>query len=259
MLIKTILKEPLLYFLLFGGCIYYLFDYSSGVDKTKDVITISKGEVEELRLDFSKKYSHMPSVEVLDILIDTLYQKKALLAEAYRLELPKDDKKIQDILLKKMLFIIQSKVNSLEPSEEELFGYYKKNIKDYSQKYSLSFFDIELEKMDKDDFLFLKKLPIDKFDKKKIYKDITKEQLTKIFGNYFSTKVFHLKKGILHKAIDLKNRYHYVYVLDYKVGKPLAFDEVEQRVYQDYKDELLELGKDKVLQKILSEYRLVKK
>ena len=56
------------------------------------------------------------------------------------------------------------------------------------------------------------------------------------FGNYFALKVFQLTKNKWHMDIPSKRGHHFIYIYDLNVSKPYMFDEVEDRVYQDYLD-----------------------
>jgi len=259
--LKNIIKEPLFHFLLLGGLLYYFYtlnavDDVSPINK-KEEIYLSKEKVDLLSKEFEKEYEVNATKDIVSLLILKEQNRDVLLKEAYKLKLYKDDKKIDDILLKKMNFIINAAINSKEPSEKILREYYEKNIKDYSQKETMSFYIIEFHHLSKQksaEFYTLIK-PLKDFHTVKQVKSKTAQEHKDIYGTYFADKITKLKKGTWSKALPTKSGMAFIYISDYRVLQPYLFDEVEERVYEDYKKEQRVINYEKRMQAFESAYK----
>ncbi|MDQ7067632.1 MAG: peptidylprolyl isomerase [Sulfurimonas sp.] len=149
------------------------------------------------------------SEEEFPLYVNNAYRKKVLLEESIGLGLHKSDAFIVKRLIEKMEFILLGSVEYKEPSEEELHEYYLKNIKEYSQVKSLSFvhvyFSQKLNNMHELYTMshFTKLAPKDiknlgdKFEGSQTYRDISEDKLQDIFGKYFASKLFKLKKDMV--------------------------------------------------------------
>ncbi len=175
-----------------------------------------------------------------------------LLHQAIKLKLYENDSTIKKMLIQKMKLVLRSNLKIKEPSEETLFQYYKKHIDDYSIKKSLSFYQIFFKKNESsqaDDMLDMlqitSKTPkevkkILKPSKEKYFiSNITYKELKKLYGNYFTHKVFNLKTGVWHKTIPSPYGLQLIYISEVKPLKVETFDSVQGRVYQDYKQEII--------------------
>jgi len=222
-MIKKILNEPLLHFLLLGAVLFFFLNEPSEAQKS---------ETKELSVE---KY------------------EDSLLQGAIVLNLYRHDELVRERLLSKMKQILKAKVSNEEISEEVLHAYYLKNIEDYSEKQSISFYQLYFENKDLENAeKSLEVLEIaaikpkdavdfgEKFEKPFFVKEITKNELTSLYGNYFTLKLFTLKKGVWSKPIRSKYGLHLIFISDVKPKKALSFEEVQQRVYDDLKHEDLQ-------------------
>ncbi len=270
-MIKKILFEPLLHFLLLGFFLYLYYNTtaSSQTLEDKKTIKISSYEIGEIESTYKKEWSKDVNENQLQALISKKYYEKILLNEAYSLGLQKQDKVISERLIKQMNFIMTNSSEIIEPTEEELHQYYSKNIDDYSEIKNLSFSHIFFENQ-KDERVsetlnlikiadinvtdapdFGERFKLSNSEEKAHF-----EELQIIYGKYFALKVFKLKKGLWHKAIESKFGTHIIYITDKDIGVPYLFDEVEDRVYEDYMDEQRERIKEDAYQKITTQYSL---
>ena len=247
-IIKKTLKEPLTHFLLLGSLIYLYYAYSQEpVQNKKQEITLEDYEIKALRDEYKKDRDKSISDEELETYIQYKLYEKTLLEEAYSLNLHTQSKEVSQLLLKQMKFILLNDSTFIEPTEEELLAYYKKNIKDYSEVAKLSFSHIYFSNAkDKDVKKTYEIITKTGLSPKKAasfgdisnipnYQDsVEKNEVEKSFGKYFANKLFNVKAGVWHKAIHSQHGVHLVYVRDKELANPYEFDEVLQRVYQDY-------------------------
>lgn len=239
-LIKKVLIEPLFHFCVLGGVLYIYFSISnvSSTD-TKELISISKNSIKS-------KYNQEDKSLILESLIQVEYHKKILLEEAYKRGLLFEDENIINQLIHKMQYIVDSKSQDVEPSEEELYKYYQENIDDYSQKKSLSFYHVFLKNANSTSIesisKVLEKNHINKNDasslgdafKQNYYKSISPFELESMFGKYFTLRIMSQKKGFWSKEIPSKYGLHFVYISYYALAQKYDFNEVIERVHEDY-------------------------
>jgi hypothetical protein len=214
-----IIKEPLVEFFLLGGVLYIIYSLLYTGDNTQKKL---------------KKEIYISSYEIKNKPLELVKYEKILLNEAYFLELYKEDKEIKDILLKKIDFILQNSAKVKEPSEDELLKFYKKNISQYKEIKQLSFY---MFKIDDDKKLFdkLNLLEVVDIEPKKVYKDLTIDEISKKFGKYFSLKISNLFSKTWSYPIKLEDNYFIVYIFKKETfDKKRDFYDIEDIVYKDY-------------------------
>ncbi|MDQ7043615.1 MAG: peptidylprolyl isomerase [Sulfurimonas sp.] len=247
--VKIFLQEPLVSFMILGLLLYMYYGGVTQKDvssETKTEIKLTSYEIKSLKSEYKRRYKKDMSEEEFPLYVNNAYRKKVLLAESIGLGLHKSDAFIVKRLIEKMEFILLGSVEYKEPSEEELHEYYLKNIQEYSQVKSLSFvhlyFSQKLNNMHELYTMshFTKLAPKDiknlgdKFEGSQTYTDISEDKLQDIFGKYFASKLFKLKKKIWYENIHSKYGVHLVYITKKTTGEAYKFDEVEDRVYSDY-------------------------
>jgi hypothetical protein len=265
---NKLFKEPLFHFLIFGGLIYTYYQSATVENKmNKNIILVSKYDIKNMNSKYQNLFNKKPDEDEFDAFIKQMYFEEILLNEAYSLGLHKEDKEITSKLLNKMNYIITHKIAQKEPSEDELYEYYKNNIDDYSKKINLTFSYIHIEDAQTEDVKWLLKLlnSVNKdkntslkdgyFTLKKM-KNITKDELSEKFGKYFAQKLFQLKKGNWNSEVYSKTGSYLVYVDSYCVDDPYSFDEIEHMVYRDYIQEQLLQGRKSFFDSLQNQYIL---
>jgi parvulin-like peptidyl-prolyl isomerase len=273
-IIQKLLKEPLIHFFIVGLILYIYYaqtqTQTTSASSLKTPIQISSYEIDEIKSNYKKLWHRDIDDVELQAFIEQKFHNKALLNEAYLLNLQKQDEVISKRLLKKMHFILLNSAKITEPSEEELELYYKKHIVDYSDISSLSFAQVffssstDKEKVN----AILKLLDSTNVDAQKASSfgesssvasqldGVTFQQAKEMFGNYFASKLFKLKSkqwfGVFHSKMGL----HIVYIKDKNVTQPYPFDEVQGRVYEDFMSDLKRSIEQNASKRVFSTYKL---
>lgn len=268
-MVKKILMEPIVHFLILGGILYLYYDVTHKVTPRKTVISISQFDIQKMKQSYKKEFHKAISKEYLDALIAQKYYEKILLNQAQTLKIVQDDAQITAMIIKKMGFILSNTTKVKEPSEDELYQYYKKNITDYSKVDSLSFYQIYFSQQNEHSAKELLKLlsvvdinatTVATFGEKSQFpnsvKNSTYGAVEKEFGKYFTRKLFRLKSKKWHKGIHLQEGVSLVYITQKRVGEALPFDEVQDRVYSDYMSEKREQVKKDAYKKLSIQYEM---
>lgn len=248
-IVKKIFAEPLVRFLLLGGLlyIYYANVRTKTTTPQKETIKISKHAIAMMQKRYEQKYHKKMNAVQKSAYIKQAYYNQVLLREAYTLNLEKGDAVISKRLLKEMRFILLKSAKNVEPTQKELFAYYKQNIKEYSKLKRLSFSNVIFQnpKSDaiKSTYEMLQVAEVNASNAASFgdaikglnyvnnadYKDVEQK-----FGNYFALKIWHLKEGIWSKPMHSKVGENIVFITKKVVGNAYSFDEVEDRVYNDF-------------------------
>jgi len=137
-MLKKIISEPLVHFLLFSLIIFILFNNTEIVEENYKVI-VSEGRVEQLKNDILLKKQRPHVEQELDIAIESYALNEIYLREARELGLDKGDRVIDRRLRQKMEFLLDEMASIQEPSNQELKGFYQANIDNYLTPYIYTF------------------------------------------------------------------------------------------------------------------------
>ncbi len=271
--LKLLLTEPFFHFLLLGGLLYLFYNFTQeDTPSNKKSINISAYEIDQLKISYKNSYNREANKIELAYLIQSKLYEKILLKEAESLKLDKRDDVIVKKIIDKMHFIMSGESSALEPTEDELFDFYKQNIKDYSKIKTLSFNHIFLNtnKIEKAQKLlkFIKIAHVkaedahnfsdslDDIDGHSSYKNIDYKTINRKYGNYFTNKIFQLRSHTWSQPIHSKYGLHLIYITDKNVADSYSFDEVQDRVYRDYLLQRKEASIKKAYEKFSLQYQL---
>ncbi len=270
--VKNIFLEPFFHFILMGVALYFFYAISQETEiSSKEVIKISSSDITQLKSKYKSSFNKDATEIEVAYLVKNLEYEKILLKEARTLNLDTQDSVITKRLIDKMHYIMNEQGSKIEPNEEELLSYYKKNKQEYSQIKSLSFSHIYLNtneiKKAKKLLGFIKSSNLkysdassfsDTFSRGNSEKNISFKDLKESYGNYFTQKIIQLKSNFWSQPIHSKNGLHLVYITDKTVSFPYSFDEVQDRVYADYIEQLKDDSIKLSYEKLTSQYEFVK-
>lgn len=121
MSIPTLLKEPLVHFLLLGALFFVGYEFrNSGNEGEAGQIVVTQGRIENLQTSFTRIWQRPPTPSEMDGLIRDYVREEVLAREAMTLGLDRDDTVIRRRLRQKMEFIANDLTVPAEPTETEL-------------------------------------------------------------------------------------------------------------------------------------------
>jgi hypothetical protein len=138
--IRRLLREPLLHFLLIGTALFLLYDAASdGRSDAPREIVISTTRVEALAENFATVWMRPPTAVELKGLIDDYVAEEVYYREAVAMGLDQDDTVIRRRLRQKMEFIAEDIANSVEPADAQLQEFLAQNAGKFARPAELSF------------------------------------------------------------------------------------------------------------------------
>ncbi len=141
-LIKRVLREPLLHFMLAGAGLFLLHGFLSGPGlPDEDEIIVNAGRVEHLSLVFLNTRQRPPTEQELAGLIDNYVMEEVLAREAIKMGLDRNDTIIRRRLKQKMDFLLDDFTDN-QATEQDLQIYVEQNPEKFRTENRISFVQV---------------------------------------------------------------------------------------------------------------------
>ncbi len=138
--LRRLLREPLVQFLLLGGLLFVYFEWrggSSGPGGSR--IAITPGLVEHLAAGFGRTWQRPPTDAELKGLVDEYVKEEIATREAVAAGLDRDDTIIRRRLRQKLEFLIEEAASSASPSDAELQAWWDAHPDSFRAEPQLAF------------------------------------------------------------------------------------------------------------------------
>ncbi len=139
MSIRSLLKEPLLHFLLIGLLLFLLYGAVAPPSADGNRITVNRAAIAGLATQFQATWSRPPTPVELQGLVDSHVRDEILFREGVALGLVKDDPVIKRRVRQKLEVLIEEEGRSGGASDAELNAYLRKNAAKFQMPPVLSF------------------------------------------------------------------------------------------------------------------------
>jgi len=137
--INSLLKEPLLHFLLIGAGLFLLYGEVADPSADGNRVTVNRTVISALATQFQATWSRSPTPAELNGLIDSYVRDEILFREGVALGLFKDDPVIKRRVRQKLEVLIEEEGRSGAASDAELTDYLNKNAAKFRMPPVLSF------------------------------------------------------------------------------------------------------------------------
>ena len=271
------LREPLLHFLLIGAAIYLLYGVFAEpvMDETDKTIVVSAGEIEWMQSSWQKRWNRPPTVKELDGLIQQYIRETVLYREALTMGLNQHDQVIRRRLAQKLEFLARDLVALTPPTAEELQVYFAENRDRYQEPVRYTFTQVFIDPDKRGDATLanaeaIKATLIAKGDAledpgamgddsmlQNYYPEKDPIEIRKYFGNGFSESLVELSPGQWHGPVLSGYGVHLVYVSIVSEPPAPVFEELRERVVQDWKTEQGEELNEKFYASLREQYTVV--
>jgi hypothetical protein len=120
-LIRRLLREPLLHFLLLGALLFVAYGWLDRAGlAAPDEIVVSRSQVEGLVMQFERVWQRPPTADERQALIDSWVRDEVFYREALAMGLEQDDPVVRRRLSQKLQFILDTGSESAAPTDTEL-------------------------------------------------------------------------------------------------------------------------------------------
>jgi hypothetical protein len=146
-MLKSILREPLVHFLLLGAALFALDAWlrPTAATPANTEIVVSEARIRNLAQNFRRTWQRPPTREELDGLVESHVREEVFYREALALGLDRDDAIIRRRLQQKVEFISEEAAALARPTDEDLNAYLKTNADAFQVEPSVTFSQIYLD------------------------------------------------------------------------------------------------------------------
>ncbi len=135
-MLKKLIKEPLLHFLLLGGLLFALRGGDEAApavaaDEPSHTVVINTERIRSIRDGFTDYWRRPPTEAELDKLVEDYVTEEVLYREARRVGLDKEDPIIRARLAHEMGMLAETDLERLSPTDSDLRAYLAENPEEY--------------------------------------------------------------------------------------------------------------------------------
>jgi len=247
-LLKKLLHEPLLHFLVIGALLFVFYGLKNeGLNVDDKQIIISQDDITYLSKQWQRKWQRPPSDIELQSLIEHQIREEVMYREALVLGFEHNDPVIRRRLAQKMSFIADDLAEQIAPSDEDLISYLHDNKSQFELPARLSFVHIYFSvdkrgaKATADAESLLAQLQHteeheditilgDAFMVSQQQNQQSEQEVARLFGSDFARELFeqnnHIWQGVLRSAYGL----HLVRIEEKTPAKLPELDQVKDKL-----------------------------
>ena len=271
---NKLLREPLIHFLLLGGLLFALYSFlnKDEVDPADYTIHITQSDVDRLVKAYQKNWNSLPDSATLAAIIDDEIKTELLYREALRMNLDHNDEIIRRRLKQKYEFLVKDLVSLDQVTEEELQSFYKEHTHLYQRPSAISFHQIyfspDQRRNPQQDAQTLfaqvhnQKASAsfeqngDNFHLPNHFVRKDKESVRQAFGKQFADALFQINQQGWVSPIPSGYGYHLVNIDTIVPPQALSFDQVKERIEQDWQQQQQVLYNERLFENLRSQYKI---
>jgi PPIC-type PPIASE domain len=134
LLVKKLLREPLMHFLLLGAALFAVSaTLVKGTGNEPGKIIVSQARIEHLATGFALTWLRAPTAEELEGLVRNYVREEVYYREAMAMGLDRDDSIVRRRLQQRLELVSQNMADLMQPTDEELRAF----LQDHPDKFRL--------------------------------------------------------------------------------------------------------------------------
>ena len=142
-LLRRILREPLLHFLVLGALVFGIYStFAAPETETSDTrfeVVVTQAQVDGMASRFESTWRRQPNADELRGMIDAHVRQDILVQEALALSMDENDPVIRQRLAQKMEFLVDSAASAQPSNGPELEEFFQENAADYATTELIAF------------------------------------------------------------------------------------------------------------------------
>ncbi|WP_164820745.1 peptidyl-prolyl cis-trans isomerase [Sinorhizobium meliloti] len=129
--VVTLLREPLLHFLVIGAVLFGAYQWATRDEAAPDEIVVSAGRIASLEANFSQTWQRSPTAKETQALVDEYIRDEILYREGIAMGLGRDDAVVRRRIRQKMEFVADLTAD-VQPTDAELRAF----VTDHPDRFS---------------------------------------------------------------------------------------------------------------------------
>ncbi len=255
-MLKRLLREPLLHFLVLGGLLFGLYgleNEGTAGDGEKPAIVISRGTVEHLISLWERRSGRRPTPQELQGLIENRIREEVLYREAISMGLDRDDSVIRRRLAQKFEFITSDISAQAEPTQAQLQEWLDRHPQAFRLPARIDFEQVYLNADRRGQQVQQQALDLlealqeegaelppgakgDRFMAGSSFRDVTSADVAQFFGDAFARSLFHLSEGRWEGPVESGNGLHLVRISRKRPARQPELEAVRDRVVAAWRE-----------------------
>ncbi len=248
---RTLLREPLLHFLLIGAALFLFYNLQNEGRIDNERIVISKSQINHLATLWKKKRQRSPTQVELENMIQQQIREEVMVREALAMGLDKNDSIIRRRLAQKIEFITSDLATLAEPTDTELANYLKTHSDEFTLPALIDFVQIYInpEKHETNIQEYTNNLMNelsqtsansdittlgDSLMLDQQYEQATEHDISRLFGKEFANKLFTLPVGNWQGPIQSGYGAHLVHISNKTENQQLELNAVREEVFTEW-------------------------
>jgi hypothetical protein len=272
-MLRRLIREPLIHFLVAGVLIFAVYDAldEDVTASSPNAIVIGDAEMQFLRAQFEKLWGRPPADQELAPLVQEFIREEVLYREGVAMGLDRDDVIVRRRIGQKMEFLIGDLAVPSEPEDETLATYLEANRDKYREPPRLTFTHVyfnvdrrgEQARTDADALLAdlgtRERAPEmgDRFALSVDYAGKTARELDQNFGTGFGEQLLAAPVGEWSGPVASAYGLHLVRVLARSEPRVPEFGELRDRLSADYSFETRQAANAQALERLTERYQIV--
>ncbi len=271
-MLKAIVKEPLVHFLVLGGLLFAGWSWLTPQDSSapeSSVITLDQARLDHLQTLWSAQWKRDPSAQDLAAIIDRHLRQEVFYREALRMGLDKDDDIIRSRLAQKMEAVASDLSMLMQPpTEAQLRAFHAARPELFTLPQAFAFRQMLYLPGEAADGALETRLvamragaevPPDRRNKLSVPHEweLTPAQvLDNAFGGGFATSLAELPVGTWSGPVRSGLGLHLVQVTDRQTERVAPFEEVRDLVARQYEYYAVLKAQEKLFRELLDRYEV---
>ncbi len=271
---KTLLREPLLHFLVLGVALFGWYEWRGGGGPGSTRIVLGSGQIEHLVAGFTRTWQRAPTEVELKGLLDDWVREEIASREAMAMGLDRDDTVIRRRLRQKLEFLVEDAAGATPPTEAELAAWLENHAADYAvaPKIALRQVFVSTERHGAAAPAEAERLlaelrqrggdsPVEQLgDASMLPQELelsSRDEIARVFGDAFADAVSKAESGHWFGPVSSAYGLHLVFVRQRQEARRPALDEVRTQVERDVVSAARKSQLEKMYASLLEKYTVV--
>ncbi len=271
----SLLREPLLHFLVIGAGLFFLFSQINNPQvETDHRITITQANLDRLATTWLKRVGRPPSAQEREQQLEHYIREQVLYREAMAMGLDQNDVIVRRRLAQKMEYLFNDLSFIPEPTETELVTFLSEHASKFTLPATITFSQIFLDPGERDQEInndaeqLLEQLKettsevdtINLGDRSLLPYEFTKErenEITSMFGAAFTNQAFALPVNSWQGPITSEYGVHLIYINSYTEARLPPLAEIRERVASEWRSTKQHEANEIFYQSLYQRYEII--
>ena len=268
------IKDPLTHFLMAGALLFVLYSLVTEPvsERNSNRIEITPERMDQLAAGWQAQWRRPPTQQEMQGLVEDFIRQEVLYREAVAMGLDRDDTIIRRRLAQKLEFLAEDLGGQVQPDDAALATWYGENDAAFAEPARLSFRHLYFSFESGDDPAARARAVVeqlsdsqapadpelgDPFLLEYAYENLDQRQVGALFGTGFAEQIFDLQPEKWSGPVESGYGQHVVQVTHRQEGFTPAFDEVREKVLNEYMRQQRQAANDAVYEQLRARYEVV--